>query len=133
MRTSITQYFRSLIFTGLVCFAAALLLSSCSQKTPQEQIVGKWNVQGQSNVMEFRQDGTVMTTENGKEKPSKYKFLNDTNLQIELHVDAGTNQILVQLTFDVAIHKDTADFSLTVPGKGGAPGTTQTMHLSRVK
>ena len=132
MRTFTLKYFHSLISTGFVCLAATLLLSSCSKK-PQDQIVGKWTVEGQTNVMEFRADGTVTTMENGKPTPAKYKFLNETNMQMEVTVPAGTNNIHVQLTFDVAIHGDSADMSLTVPGRAGVPGTTQTMHMTRAK
>ena len=128
MRTLTLKHFRSLISTGFVCLAATLLLSSCSKK-PQDQILGKWIVEGQTNVMEFRADGTVTSMENGKLTPAKYKFLNETNMQMERTVPAGTNNINVQLTFDVAIHGDSADMSL----RTGAPGATQTMHMTRAK
>ena len=132
MRTPTLKHFRSIISTALVGLGAALVLSSCSKK-PEEQLIGKWTVEGQTNIMEFRADGTVNATENGKVTPAKYKLIDNTNLQMELTVPAGTNMIHMQLTFGVAIHGDTADMTLTLPGKGGAPGTTQTMHLTRAK
>jgi hypothetical protein len=132
MPTLTLKHFRSIIFIGLVCLGATLVLSSCSKK-PQDQIIGKWTVAGQTNVMEFRADGTVNTMENGKETLVKYKFLDNTNLQMELNVPAGTNKVVVQFTFGVAIHGDTADLSIELPARGGAPAATQTMHLNRAK
>jgi hypothetical protein len=132
MRTLTLKHFRSMISIGLVGLATALVLSSCSKK-PEDQLIGKWIVEGQTNVMEFRADGTVDTVENGKTTPAKYKLIDNTNLQMELPVPAGTNMIHMQLTFGIAIHGDTADMTLTLPGKAGAPGATQTMHLKRAK
>jgi hypothetical protein len=132
MRILTLKHFRSMISGGLVCLSATLVLSSCSKK-PQDQIIGKWIATGQTNVMEFRADGTVKTMENGQETLAKYKFLDKTNLQMELNVPAGTNKVMVQLTFGVVIHGDTADFSLNVPGRNGGSSATQMMHLVRAK
>jgi hypothetical protein len=46
MRLFLLKHFRPVIISGLVCLSAALVLSSCSKK-PQQEIIGKWNVEGQ--------------------------------------------------------------------------------------
>jgi hypothetical protein len=133
MRTLIFHRFRSMISTSLVCLGVAMVLSSCSKK-PQEQIVGKWTEPGEPNVLEFRKDGTAITTKpDGTQTAAKYKFLNDTNLQMEVDLKGGTNTLHLQLTFGVAIHGDTADLTLAAPDRDGTTTTGKTMHLNRAK
>ena len=132
MRIPALKYFRSLISTGLVCLAAALVVSSCSKK-PQQTILGKWTVEGQSASVEFRKDGTVITSDKGKDTPAKYTFLNDTNVEMEMTAPVGTNKVSVRLTFAVTIKGDKADFAITAPPRPGQPPQTQTMHLNRIK
>ena len=132
MRIFTLKHFRPVISTGLVCLAAALVLSSCSKK-PQQAIIGKWNVKDQSTTVEFRKDGTFVTMENGKETPATYKFLNDTNVEMQVSTLVGTNKIFMRVTFELAVHGDSADMSITAPSRPGEPPKTQTMHLNRAK
>jgi hypothetical protein len=131
MRTFTLKHFRSIISTGVVCLAVALVLSSCSKK-PQDQIVGKWIVEGQTNIMEFRADGTVSAMENGKETPARYKFLDPTNVQMDITAQVGTNSVQVQFTFAVIIHGDVADMTIK-PGRNNAGVAAQTVRLKRIK
>ena len=132
MRIHVIKHFRSMIFTGFVCLAAAVVLSSCS-KTPQQQILGKWTVEGKPSVVEFFKDGTVITTEDGKGTPAKYTFLNNSNVEMVMSAPVGTNKLLVRMTFTLTIQGDSADFSITAPPHPGEPPITQTMHLKRAK
>ena len=132
MRTFTFKQFRPLIFTGLFLLAAALVLSSCSKK-PRDQIIGKWNVQGQPSIIEFRKDGTVMNGDDAKAAPSKYKFVDDSHMEMQMSVPSGTNKLLVSMTFTVAIHGDAAEFSINAPPNPGEPSKLQTLHLNRVK
>jgi hypothetical protein len=132
MRTHALKHFRLTISTSLVLVAAALVLSSCSKK-PQEQIIGKWSVQGQPSLIEFRKDGTVMNGDNPKAAPSKYKFVDDSHMEMQMAVSSGTNKVLVSMTFTVAIHGDAAEFSISAPLNPGEPSKLQTLHLNRVK
>ncbi len=132
MLISTLKQFRPVISTGLVCLAAALILSSCS-KTPQQQILGKWSVEGKPSVVEFRKDGTVITTDDGVATPAKYTFLNNSNVEMQMTAPVGTNKIAVRVNFTVDIQENTADFSITAPPRPGEPPRTQTMHLKRIK
>lgn len=126
------KHFTPMISTGLVCLAAAVILSSCSKK-PQQAIIGKWNTEGQTSVVEFRKDGTVVTTDKGKAETASYKFLDDSHLELEMSTQMGTNTMKVRLTFDAVIKDDKADLTVTLPGPGGGPQQSQTMHLVRAK
>jgi hypothetical protein len=134
MRQLTLKHFRSINFVAFVCLAAALVLSSCSKK-PQQAIVGKWNVQGQAAIVEFRSDGTMSTTDKGTVRPAKYKFTDDTHLEMEITVPApnSTNNIMVQIPVEIAVHGDTADMTATMSAQPGAPASTQTVHLTRAK
>src|SRR4051794_1261747 len=96
MQITISKYFRPMLITGCVCLAAALVLSSCSKK-PQQAILGKWNAEESKSLVEFRPDGTVTTLENGTTSTAKYKFLSDTNFEMEVTAMMNTNKIVVQM------------------------------------
>ena len=66
---------------------AALWLVACSE-SPQEKILGKWQVADTSdgNILEFYQDGTVSFVESitGVSINGEYAFLTDQKIKIEL-------------------------------------------------
>jgi hypothetical protein len=132
MHIPVLKRFRPVFFTGFVCLAAGLALSSCSKK-PQQAIVGKWNAQENNSVVEFRTDGTVTTSDKDKTSSANYRFLNDTNLEIEMGAAVNTNKIVVRLSCALAIHGDAAELTLNLPGQGDRPPQTKVMHLSRIK
>jgi hypothetical protein len=121
----------SRIGTLLVCLSAALLLCSC-KKTPQQKIVGTWNVDGSPSVVEFHKDGTFVSTDNGKGTPGKYRFTDDSHLEMEARANVrGTNTIYVSINCEIAFHGDKADLTLTIPGKPGTAPVSQTLHYTR--
>ena len=134
MRIPTRLQFGSLILTLSACLSAALIFSSC-KKTPQERILGKWNVEGQSTVVEYRKDGTAVTTaQNGEQSTSKYQFTDGSHLELEASVKAGTNTITLRLDCTVVFHDDQADMTLNLPGQGpGKPPVSKTLHYTRVK
>ena len=110
----------------------ALLLVSCSKK-PQQAILGKWNVQGQQVVVEFRNDGTMISSEKGHDTVDKYLFLDDSHVQMDMTGTSGTNTIKIRLTCGVDVHGDNADITVNIPGRAGAPGVSQVVHYTRIK
>jgi hypothetical protein len=133
MRIFILKQFRPAIFAGLVCLAAAMILSSCSKKKPQEQILGKWSIQGQSSMVDFRKDGTIITTTDGKDSSATYKFVNDTNIEMETSAMVGTNKVSFRIPASLAIRGDTVDLSMMLPQQTGTPPTPYILHLQRAK
>jgi hypothetical protein len=132
MQKIVSQYFRPMFITRFVCLAAALVLSSCSKK-PQQAILGKWNAEESKSLVEFRPDGTVTTLENGTTSTAKYKFLSETNFEMEVTAMINTNKITIQMMCGVAIHGDTAELTLNIPGQAGRPAQSHLMHLNRIK
>jgi hypothetical protein len=115
----------------LTALASTLLLCSC-KKTPQQKIVGTWNVEGSPSVMEFHKDGTLVSTDNGKSTPGKYRFTDDSHLEMETVLNVqGTNTLQLKFNFEIVFHGDKADLTLTIPGKQGAPPVSQTLHYTR--
>ena len=117
----------------LACLGAALLLSSCAEK-PQDALIGKWNVEENQSVVEYRKDGTMVTSQNGQDTPGKYKFVDNSHFEMEVTGTQGTNKLSLVLTCEVAIHGDKAEVSATLPGHGaGGSAVTKTLHYTRVK
>ena len=116
----------------LICLSAALVFSGC-KKTPQQQILGKWNVDGAQSVVEYRKDGTCITTQNGKSTTGHYRFTDDSHLELEVSAPQGTNTLLLRLNCEVVFHGDKADVTASLPGKAGAPAVTQTLHYTRAE
>ena len=124
MSHSPSNYFRCLTLV-----LATLISSSCSKK-PSKAIIGKWYVEGQSALVEFRKDGTLTSTENGHAVPGTYKFTDNTHMQLEIDVN-GSNK--VNVACEIAVHGDKADFTLTIPAPDGSHSNKQTAHLKRIK
>ena len=124
MSNSLSKYFRCLTLV-----LVTLILSSCSKK-PSKAIIGKWYVEGQSALVEFRKDSTLTSTENGHAVPGTYKFTDDTHMQLEID-ENGSNK--VNLACEIAVRGDKADFTLMIPAPDGLHSNKQTVHLKRVK
>ena len=131
-RTSACSQFDSLVGTLLVCLFAGLLLSSC-KKSPPRKMLGKWNVNGGQSVVEYRKDGTFATTQNGKSTIGKYRFSDDSHLELELSGGPGTNAFTLRLHCEVAFHGDEADLTANILSKAGTPAVSQVLHYTRVK
>lgn len=131
MRISTRLQFGSIIRTALVCLSVALILSSCKKKTPQEQILGKWNVTENQSAVEYRNDGTFTTTANGKSTTGKYRFTDDTHVELDVSEMAGTNALSLRLNCEIKFHDDQADLTATMAGKPGTPAISQTLHYVR--
>jgi hypothetical protein len=133
MRAPTRSPFGSLAGTLLACLAAALVLCSC-KKTPQQKILGTWNVDGKQSVMTFRKDGTFVSVDNGKSTPGKYRFTDDSHFEMEVGgVIQGTNTFLLKVNCEIAFHGDKADLTIAFPTKGGTPPITQAIHYTRAE
>ena len=130
MRIPTRSLFGSTGRTALVCLSAALILCSC-KKSPQQQILGKWNVDGEPSVVDYRKDGTFVTTQNGQSTPGKYRFTDDSHVELELSGTQGTNTLILRLNCQIAFHDDKADLTATLPGKAGTPAISRTIHYTR--
>ncbi len=113
----------------LFCLGAVLLFSSCAKK-PQQAIIGKWNVQENQSVVEFRPDGSMVTTQNGQDTVGKYKFVDDSNFEMQASEAQATGKLTLRLTCELVIHGDNAEVTATLPG---TPPVTKTLHYTRVK
>jgi hypothetical protein len=126
-----TQQRFGLIGTFLVCLSTALVLCSC-KKSPQQKILGTWNVDGTQTVMEFRKDGTFVSTDHGKSTPGKYRLTDDSHLEMDVSgTIQGTNTIQLSVNCEIAFHGDKADLTVAIPTKQGAPPVPQTLHYTR--
>jgi len=101
------------------------------QKTPQQQILGKWKVDGQQAVVEYRKDGTYITTQGGQSSTGTYRFPDDSHLELNVSGQLGTNTIKVSLNCTIVFHGDKADLTATLAQKAGAPPVSQTLHYTR--
>ena len=132
MHSRTDKKIRALCGLGIAIFSAALILSSCSKK-PEQALIGKWNVQeGKSAAVEFRKDGTLVSTENDKVTYGKFSFTDRTHMQIQVFEHDNTNQPLT-ITAQVAISGDSADLILTGPGTDATNVPPHTAHLIRAK
>ena len=123
---------KHLIFLAATFCAVALCVVSCSKK-PQQAIVGKWNVQGKDMVVEFRKDGTMISSQKGVDTIDKYLFLDDTHVQLDMNATAGNDMIKVRVTADVVVQGDNASITIAVPVRAGMPAVLQTVHYTRIK
>src|SRR6185312_2774025 len=129
MRMPTRLQFGLFIRTTLVCLSAALLLSSCSKK-PQNALIGKWKVDENQSTVEYRKDGTMVTSQDGKEIEGKYEFVDDTHLKLESTELQGGNTVIMRFTCELAIHGDKAEISTTL---GSNPPIMRTLHYTRIK
>jgi hypothetical protein len=89
-------------------------------------------VDGTQTVTEFHKDGTFLSTDNGKGTPGKYRFTDDSHLEMEITANVqGTNTLRISVNCEIAFHGDKADLTVTVPGRQGAPSVSQTLHYTR--
>jgi hypothetical protein len=129
MRISTRPHFGLFIRTALFCLGAALLLSSCAKK-PQDAIIGKWKVDENQSTVEYRKDGTMVTSQDGKDIMGKYEFVDNTHLKLESTELQGGNTVIMRFSCELAIHGDKAEISTTL---GSNPPVKRTLHYTRVK
>jgi hypothetical protein len=110
----------SLLMVALSSCCAALVLSSCSKGT-SAAIIGKWQVQGSKETVEFRKDGTVITyAPSGEvqvEDSGKYTFMDGSHMNLQTN-GGDTNQPPTSISCEVHINGDKMDVTVTVPGGG---------------
>jgi hypothetical protein len=119
--------FPSLLIVALFGCCAALVLSSCSKKA-STAIIGKWQVQGSKERVEFRKDGTVITTQDitagppgntrslEQETTGTYTFTDGSHMNLQINT-GDTNQPAISVSCEIQIHDDKMDVAVTMPGE----------------
>ena len=118
--------FSSLLVIALLCCCAALILSSCSKKT-STAIIGKWQVQGSKEPVEFLKDGTFINPQNEKQN-GKYTFTDGSHMNLQMNT-GNTNMPEMSASCEVHINGDKMDMTVTIPGQG----QKQKTHFKRIK
>ncbi|MBC8262559.1 MAG: hypothetical protein H8E47_00345 [Anaerolineales bacterium] len=75
----IVRRFWLLLFVPLI---VVLTVSACGG--PQRAIVGKWQQAGGGETIEFYKDGTVTATSIGITVTGSYKFIDDSQIRLDL-------------------------------------------------
>ena len=125
--TSLTRnLFPTLLIVALLSCCAALGLSSCSKKA-SAAIIGKWQVQGSKDRIEFRKDGTVIISQDitagppgntrtfEQETTSKYAFSDGNHMNWEIST-GDTNQPINSISCEVHIIGDKMSMAMIAPG-----------------
>lgn len=100
----------SRLMRGLV--GGCLLFAACAS-TPEQALVGKWQLANGTDTIEFAADGTVRSVEGGKVIHGTYRFLAAAQVQVEPGGVWGAEGPVV---FQVWIPGD--ELILTLPGVG---------------
>ena len=110
--------FPSFLIVALLSCCATPILSSCS-KSPSAAIIGKWQVQGSKEAIEFRKDGTVITSgptgDTQDETTGKYTFTDGNHMNLQINT-GDTNEPAISVSCEVHIHGDKMDATMTTPG-----------------
>jgi len=124
-----------LFSVGILVFN--LILTSCS-KQPSSTIIGKWRVESRfSETVEFRKDGTVISSRGTNTETGKYTFVDNNHLKIEFNVGSTerTNVPLI-VNCEVQVHGELIDITATTVGlTATSPHAIKpvTSHLQRIQ
>ena len=118
----------------------AMMLSSCSKKN-SSLIIGKWRVQGQNAIVEFKSDGTVINDDGSGTQNGKYTFSDDTHMKLEITLPkrelppGATMPDSVTADCVVKINGNDLDMKVSpnAPGQAQAKTPEQTVHMKRIK
>ena len=129
------------LILALLCCCAAMMFSSCSKKTNSSLIIGKWQVQGQNAIVEFKSDGTVVNKDGSGTQNGKYTFSDDTHMKLEITLPKRelppgvTAPDSVTADCVVKINGDDLDMKVTpnAPGQAQAKTPKETVHMKRIK
>ncbi|MFL5242308.1 MAG: hypothetical protein ACJ8FY_09390 [Gemmataceae bacterium] len=83
---------RKILNLGLVLFVVCALGGCGRSEDPKELILGKWNVKQDfgnrkiSGKTEFRKSGGMTTEVMGTKMESRYKFIDDDSIEVEMTV-----------------------------------------------
>src|ERR1035441_8726432 len=93
------RQFPSKFIVALLVCCGALVLSSCSKKA-STAIIGKWRAEATKETVEFRKDGTVITSHDVGQPgimrsltegtTGKYTFTDGTHMNVQIST-GGTN------------------------------------------
>jgi len=115
----------SLLIVALLGGCTVLTFSSCAKKA-SVAIIGKWQVQRQQDQVEFRKDGTVITSHKTtagppgnthtfkEETTGKYVFTDGTHMDLQIN-EGNTNAPVPTIRCEVHINGDQMDMTMTAP------------------
>lgn len=119
--------FSSMLAIALMGCCAVLALSSCSKKA-SAAIIGKWQVQGDKERVEFRKDGTVINSQDTtagppggtrtftEESVGKYTFTDGSHMNLQIN-SGNTNEPEISISCEVHIQGDRMNITMTAPGE----------------
>jgi major membrane immunogen (membrane-anchored lipoprotein) len=119
--------FPNWLIAAMFILCAMLLLTSCSKKA-STAIIGKWQVQGSKERVEFRKDGTVITSQDitagppgstrsiEQETTGKYTFTDGSHMNLQINT-GDTNQPAISVSCEVQIHGNKMNMTMTAPGE----------------
>ena len=118
-----------------------MMFPSCSKKSNSSLIIGKWQVQGQNAMVEFKADGTVINSDASGTQNGKYTFSDDTHMKLEIilpkrELPPGvTAPDSVTADCVVKINGNDLDMKVTpnAPGQAQAKTPKETVHMKRIK
>ena len=118
-----------MFIAALLGCCAVLTLSSCSKKA-SAAIIGKWRVQGESAIIEFRKDGTLTISHNtgpatGQTEDGTYTFTDSSHMKMELKTGDSGKKAPQIANWTVQIHGDAMDMSVVIK--------RYESHLNRIK
>ena len=131
--------FPSLLIVALLSCCVTVALSSCSKKA-STAIIGKWQVQGSKERVEFRKDGTLITSQDitagppgstrsiEQETTGKYTFTDGSHMNLQINT-GNTNMPAISVSCEVHTHGDKMDTIVTIPGQG----QKQKTHFKRIE
>ncbi len=114
------------LIVALLILCVTLPLTSCSKKA-STAIIGKWQVQSSQETVEFRKDGTLITTRDTtagppgntravtQETTGKYTFTDANHMNVEINT-GDTNQPAISASCDVRIDGNKMRITTTLSG-----------------
>jgi hypothetical protein len=112
------------------CFTL-FLFTSCSSKD-RDQLVGKWRVQKDGTLVEYRPDGTLAFSGNGVTVNGTYKFLDGSHVSIDIPMHIAPKDVTMTVISALQFSGDELDMDSTVKVPG-QPDQKDKVHLTRVK
>ena len=114
----------------LVCLAL-FLFTSCSPNN-RDLFVGKWRVEKDGTLVEYRPDGTLVFTSNGVTVNGTYKFLDSSHVSLEIPMHIPPKDVTMTVISALQFSGDDLemDSTIKVPDQ---PDQTDHVHLTRVK
>ena len=91
---------RSLIY---VITAIVLVVSISFASNLKKELIGRWQIEGETEVLEFLKENTVAVVNKGKSSAGKYKFIKGNRIKMSL---SGESSLAGSQIFTILISND---------------------------